>query len=80
MPGSAGDMPQELSQLHERAQQVMQGIAQALWPSAFPGRRYEQTCIDAQRSTAALPIMEGVSLPARCERSLGHGKDAIRQG
>ena len=34
MPGSAGDMLQDLSQLHERARQVMQGIAQALWPSA----------------------------------------------
>ena len=34
MPGSAGDMLQELSQLHERARQVMRGIAQALWPSA----------------------------------------------
>ena len=34
MPGSAGDMLQELSQLHERARQVMQGIVQALWPSA----------------------------------------------
>ena len=38
MPGSTGDMLQELSQLHERARQVMQGIAQALWPSAsLPG-------------------------------------------
>lgn len=38
MPGSAGDVLQELSQLHERARQVMQGIAQALWPSAsLPG-------------------------------------------
>ena len=38
MPGSIGDMLQELSQLHERARQVMQGIAQALWPSAsLPG-------------------------------------------
>ena len=38
MPGSVGDMLQELSQLHERARQVMQGIAQALWPSAsLPG-------------------------------------------
>ena len=27
-------MLQDLSQLHERAWQVMQGIAQALWPSA----------------------------------------------
>ena len=35
MPGSAGDMLQELSQLHERARQVMQGLAQALWPSSL---------------------------------------------
>ena len=38
MPGSAGDLLQELLQLHERARQVMQGIAQALWPStSLPG-------------------------------------------
>ncbi|KAF7049258.1 hypothetical protein CFC21_057826 [Triticum aestivum] len=34
MPGSAGDLLQDRSQLHERARQVMQGIAQALWPSS----------------------------------------------
>ena len=33
MPGSAGDLLSEHSQLHEQVQQVMQGIAQALWPS-----------------------------------------------
>ena len=33
MPGSTGDLLPELSQLHERVRQVMQGIAQALWPS-----------------------------------------------
>ena len=33
MPASAGDLLQDLSQLEERARQVMQGIAQALWPS-----------------------------------------------
>ena len=33
MPGSMGDLLPELSQLHERVRQVMQGIAQALWPS-----------------------------------------------
>ena len=38
MPGSARDLLQDLSQLHGRARQVMQGIAQALWPSAsLPG-------------------------------------------
>ena len=33
MPGSAGDLLPELSQLHEQVRQVMQGIAQAMWPS-----------------------------------------------
>ena len=38
MPGSAGNLLQELAQLHEQIRQVMQGIAQALWPSAsLPG-------------------------------------------
>ena len=36
MHGSAGDLLPELSQLHEQVRQVMQGIAQALWPSASP--------------------------------------------
>ena len=33
MPGSTGDLLPELSQLQERVRQVMQGVAQALWPS-----------------------------------------------
>ena len=33
MPGSTGDLLPELSQLHERVRQVMQSVAQALWPS-----------------------------------------------
>ena len=33
MPGSAGDPLSELSHLHEQVRQVMQGVAQALWPS-----------------------------------------------
>ena len=42
MPRSAGDLLPELSQLHEQVRQVMQGIAQALWPSAsLPGRMGE---------------------------------------
>ena len=44
MPASAGDLLPELSQLHERVRQVMQGIAQALWPSAsLPGGMGELT-------------------------------------
>ena len=35
MPTSAGDLLQDLSQLHERARQAMRGVAQALWPSSF---------------------------------------------
>ena len=34
-PPSAGDLLQEISQLHERARQVMHGVAQALWPSSL---------------------------------------------
>ena len=33
MPGSAGDLIPELSQLHERVRQAMQGVVQALRPS-----------------------------------------------
>ena len=36
MPGSSGDLLPELSQLHEQVRQVLQSIAQALWPSASP--------------------------------------------
>ena len=38
MPSSTGDLLPELSQLLERVRQAMQGVAQALWPSAsLPG-------------------------------------------
>ena len=33
MRGSAGDLLSEQSHLHEQVRQVMQGVAQALWPS-----------------------------------------------
>ena len=33
MPGSAGDLLSELSHLHKQVRRVMQGVAQALWPS-----------------------------------------------
>ena len=33
MPSSTGDLLPELAQLRERVWQVMQGVAQALWPS-----------------------------------------------
>ena len=36
MSGSSGDLLQELSQMHERAQQAMRSIAKALWPSTSP--------------------------------------------
>ena len=51
MPGSAGDLLQELSQLHEQVWQVMQGIAQALWPSAsLPGGMGELVEVLKERS------------------------------
>ena len=33
MPVSTGDQLSELSHLHEQVRQVMQGVAQALWPA-----------------------------------------------
>ena len=79
MPGSVGDLLQELSQLHEQVRQVMQGITQALWPSvSLPGCNGELG--EAQGSTAVLPIMEDIGLPSRFQGSLGHGEDAIYQG
>ena len=33
MPDSTGDLLPELLQLHERVQQAMQGVIQAMWPS-----------------------------------------------
>ena len=33
MPGSTGDLLPELLQLHERVQQAMQSVIQAMWPS-----------------------------------------------
>ena len=36
MSDSTGDLLPELSQLLERVRQVMQGVAQALWPSISP--------------------------------------------
>ena len=78
MPGSTGDLLPELSQLHNQVRQVMQGIAQALWPSAsLPGGMGE---LVAQGSAAALLIMEDTCLSTRCKGSLGHGEDAIYQG
>ena len=34
--GSASDLLQGLSQLHEQARQAMRSVAKALWPSASP--------------------------------------------
>ena len=34
--GLSSDLPQQLSQMHERTRQAMQSIAKALWPSDSP--------------------------------------------
>ena len=77
MPGSAGDLLSELSQLHEQVRQVMQGIAQALWPSVSLPEGIGEL---AEKLMAALLIMEDIGLPSRCQGSLGHGEDAVYQG
>ena len=42
MSGSSGDLLQELSQMHERAREVMQSVSKALWPSASPPGSMEE--------------------------------------
>ena len=70
MPASVGDILQDLSQLHEQARQVMQGIAQALWPSTSLPK-----CMGE-----LMDMLQGESLPTRCKRSLGHGEDVLHEG
>ena len=80
MPGSAGDLLSELSHLHEQVRQVMQGVPQALLVVRLPARGCCGACGEAQRSAEAILIMEDISLPTGCQRSLGHVEDAIYQG
>ena len=42
MSGSSSDLLQELSQVHEQAQQAMRSVAKALWPSASPPGKMEE--------------------------------------
>ena len=79
MPGSAGDLLPELSQLHEQVRQVMQSIAQAL-AIRVPARRHGGAYREAQWSAAVLLIMEDINLPTRCTGNLGYGEDTIYQG
>ena len=75
MPASAGDILQDLSQLHERARQVMQGIAQSLWPSSSLPYGMGGLVDMLQGARRHFDI----SLPARCKRSVGDGEDALHQ-
>ena len=79
MPGSTGDLLPELSQLHERVRQVMQGIAQALWPSVSLPEGLGELA-EKLKGAAALPIMEDIGLPSRRQGGLGHGEDAVHEG
>ena len=42
MPGSQGNLLQELSQVYEQARKTRRTIAQALWPSASPPGSMEE--------------------------------------
>ena len=42
MSGSQGDLLQELSKVHERAQKALRNMAKALWPSDAPPRTMEE--------------------------------------
>ena len=42
MPGSQGNLLQELSQVYEQARKAMRSVAQVLWPSASPPGSMEE--------------------------------------
>ena len=80
MPGSTGDLLSELSQLHERVRQVMQGVAQALWPSVSMPEGLGELVEKLKGARQCFPIVEDVGLPSRRQGGLGHGEDAVHEG
>ena len=43
-------------------------------------RRPWRACREAEGSAAALPVMEDIGLPSRCQGGLGHGEDSVHEG
>ena len=63
MPASAGDA----------------GHCSGLVAIKLPAKWHGGACGYASRNTAVLPIVEDVSLPTRCKRSLDYGEDTLQQ-
>ena len=80
MPGSTGDLLLELLQLHERVRQAMQGVVHAMWPSLSMPEGLGGAYKEAGGSVAALPFVEDIGLPSRCQEGLGHGEDLVHEG
>ena len=80
MPGSTGDLLPELSQLHERVRQAMQGVAQALWPSLSMPEGLGEHAEKLKGVRRCFPFVEDVCLPSRRQGGLGHGEDAVHEG
>ena len=79
MPASTGDLLQELSQLHERARQVMHDVAQALWPSSFLPNGMGELADLLQGARRRFHLWKISAMLARSKRSLGDGEDALYQ-
>src|SRR4051812_33225757 len=58
MPGSTGELLPELSQLHKRVRQVLQGVAQALWPSISMPQGLGELAEKLKGARRRLPIIE----------------------
>ena len=65
MPSSMGDLLPELSQLHERVRQVMQGVAQALWPSVSMPEGLGEL-VEKLKGARRCLRLEDIGLLARC--------------
>ena len=79
MPGSTGDLLLELSQLQERVRQVMQGVAQALWPSVSMPEGLGELVEKLKAARRCFRLWK-MSLPSRRQGGLGHGEDAVHEG
>ena len=80
MPGSMGDLLPELSQLHERVRQVMQGVAQALWPSVSMPEGLEELVEKLKGARQRFRLWKMSACRQGAREDLGHGEDAVHEG
>ena len=80
MPSSTGDLLPELAQLHERVRQVMQGIAQALWPSVSIPEGLGELAEKLKGAWRFLRLWKISACRQGAREILGNGEDTVHEG